>query len=550
MFLRVKTKPGNPKKSVQLVESVREGRKVSQRIVRHIGVAESEAGVAKLLELGEIIKVEVRCERQPSLVPQETLVDLAVEARREKAKTGPPVVIEKTHEERRVVTGFHEAYGAVYRQLGFDDLLPAKNRSAREALRHMVTARIANPRSKRGTARRLESELGVSIPVQKIYRMMDRLDKETIDNMRNLAAGAARKLLPEPASVVFFDCTTLHFESVEADGLREFGFSKNGRHGQTQVLLALMAASDGLPIGYEVFPGSVYEGKCLIPALETMREREGIERAIHVADRGMFGEANLKDMEERDLQYIVGARLKSLPKDLKERILDLDAYSPTGSSEDSLSAEFEHKGRRIVVGWSRKRAKKDAADRKKAVDKLIRKLGQSANPAQALSGRGFGRFVKVKGKARLEVDETKIKEAARWDGLKGVVTNAPDMDSSELFARYRELWRVEESFRITKHDLKVRPVFHWKPERVKAHVAIAYMAFACVRHLAYRIALQQGERMSPERIRTALGDRQCSIVRDTRSKRRYALPSTTTPDMDRICRTLGLPQSRTPYWIE
>ena len=155
---------------------------------------------------------------------------------------------------------------------------------------------------------------------------------------------------------MFFDCTTLHFESVDADGLREFGFSKNGRHARTQVLLALMAASDGLPIGCEVFPGSECEGKSLIPSLEKMREREGVETAIHVADRGMFDDANLKDMEERNLQYIVGARLKSLPKDLKERILDLGAYNLVRGSEDLRSAEFEHKGRRIVVGWSRKRA--------------------------------------------------------------------------------------------------------------------------------------------------------------------------------------------------
>ena len=473
MFLRVKTKPGSPNKSVQLVESVREGRKVSQRIVRHVGVAKTDADLEELMELGETIKVGIRCERQPSLLPQEKLVDLAIKTRREKAKKGPPVVIEETREEHRVVTGFHEAYGAVYRQLGFDGLLPTKrNRTARETLRHIATARIANPESKLGTARRLASDLGVSIPVQRIYRMMDRLDGKAIESMKDLAAGATRRLLPEPASVVFFDCTTLHFESVDADGLREFGFSKNGRHARTQVLLALMVTSDGLPIGYEVFPGSEYEGKSLIPSLENMREREGVETAIHVADR------------------------------------------------------------------------------RKAVDKLVRKLGRSANPAQALSGRGFGRFVKLAGKARLEVDEDKIKEAARWDGLKGVVTNAPDMGHSELFDRCRELWRVEESFRITKHDLKVRPVFHWKPARVKAHIAIACTAFACVRHLAYRIALRQGERMSPERIRTALAGRQCSIVRDTRSKRRYALPSKTTPDMDRICRTLGLPMSRTPCWIE
>ena len=157
--------------------------------------------------------------------------------------------------------------------------------------------------------------------------------------------------------------------------------------------------------------------------------------------------------------------------------------------------------------------------------------------------------------ARLEVDEDYIEEAARWDGLKGTAANASGMGHAEMFARCRELWRVEESFRITKHDLKVRPVFHRKPERVKAHMAVACMAFACVRHLAFRIATRQNEKMSPERIlgfsiHQTLAVRQCSIVRDTASGRHYALPLKTTPDMERICRTLGLPLSRKPYWIE
>ena len=551
MFLRVKKTPGTDRKAVQLVESVRSGKKVSQRIVRHIGVARSDAQLERVMELGEVVKAEVECERQPSLLAPEDLAAMAIKARRAGARKGPQVTIQKTRKAGRVATGVHEAYGAVYRQLGFDGLLPTgRNRSARKALQHTVMARIANPDSKRGTALRLESELGVSIPVQRIYRMMDRLDGETIESMKSLAADAARKLTPERPSVVFFDCTTLHFESVEEDDLREFGFSKNGRHNRTQILLALMVTSDGLPVSYEVFPGSEYEGKSLIPSLEGMRKRERAERAIHVADRGMFGEENLKSMEERGIQYIVGARLKSLPKALKERILDPESYRPTGGSKESLSAEFEHGGRRIVVGWSRARARKDAEGRRKAVEKLTEKLRRSASPAQALSGRGHGRFVKVEGKAKLSVDEGKIEAAARWDGLKGVVTNVPGMGHSELLARYRELWRVEESFRITKHDLKMRPVFHWKPERVKAHIAIAYMAFACVRHLAYRIEVQQRERMSPERIRKALAARECTIIRDTASGRRYALPSTATPDMERICRTLGLPMSETPYWIE
>ena len=149
------------------------------------------------------------------------------------------MAIEKTLEERRVVTGFHEAYGSVYRQLGFDDLLPtAKNRSAR----------IANPDSKRGTVRRLESDLGVSTPVQRICRMTDRLDKEVIERVNDFAIGA-----------------------VDADGLREFGFSKNGRHARTQVLLALMVTSDRLPISYELLHGSDCEGNSLIPAPENTR---------------------------------------------------------------------------------------------------------------------------------------------------------------------------------------------------------------------------------------------------------------------------------------
>ena len=541
MFIRVKTKPGSQRKAVQLVESVRSGKKVSQRIVRHIGIAENEAELAKLKELGELMKAEARCERQPSVIPQEDLVELAIKARRTGGRKGPQVMIEETSEEHRIVTGFHEAYGAVYRQLEFDDLWPSvRDRSERETLQRMVMARIANPDGESDSAWRPESELGVSIPVQRICRMMDRLDDRTVERMKDLAGGTTLSLLPEPEKVVFFDCATLHFESVE----------ENGRHSRTQVLLALMVKPDGLPVGYEVFPGSECEGKSLIPTLERMRDREAAETAVLVADRSMFGEENLKDMEDRGLQYIVGARLKSLPKELKERILDLGSYRPVDGSEGSLSAEFEHKARRIVVGWSRKRAKKDAADRKKAINKLARKLGRSADPAQALSGCSFGRFVKVESDARLELDDDKIKEDARWDGLKGIVTNAPDMCHSELFDRYRELKRIEESFRITKQDIKVRPVFQWKPERVKAHVAIAYMAFACVRHLAYRVELQQKKRMSPETVRTALSARQCSIMRDTKSERRYALPSTTTPDMERICRTLGLPLSRTPYWID
>ena len=553
MFIRVTTAPGSSRKTVQLVESARSGKQASKRIVRHIGVARNQAELDKLMELGETMKAEAQCDRQPSVLLPEDLAELAIKAGRAGGRKGPQVDIEKIFEERRVVTGIHEACGAIYRQLEFDALLPSRlNGSAHKVLRHMVMARIANPDSKRTAALRPpeEEDLGVSIAVPRISRMMDRLDSQSIESMKGLAAAAARRLLPEPTSVVFFNCMMLHFESIEEDGLHEIGFSTNGRRGQIQVLMVLMLTSDGLPLGYDVFPQSEFEGKSLIPSLARMRDREGIERAVLVANWDLFSDAHLREMEERGLQYIVGARFDLLPSTLTERILDLESYRSTGESKDFLSAEFEHNDRRVVVGLSRARAAKDAANRRKAVERQIRKLRRNANPAQAVSGRDASRFIKVDGDARLEVDEDKIKRAVRSDSLKGIVTNASDMEHSELLARRRELWRVEESFQITKHDLKLRPVFLWNPERAEAHIAIACMAFACMRHLTYRIALQKKERMSPETIRQALASRQCSILRDTGSGRRYAMPSTTTPDMERIYGTMGLPLSQEPYWIE
>ena len=543
MFLRVKTKPGSSRKSVQLVESVREGRKAGQRIVRHVGVAKTDAELEKLMELGETIKVELRCERQPSLLPQEKLVDLAIKTRREKAKAGPPVVIEETREEHRVAAGFHEACGAVYRQLGFDELLPAKrNRTARETLRHIVTARIANPESKLGTARRLESDLGVSIPVQRICRMMDRLDGKAIESMKDLAAGATRRLLSEPASVVFFDCTT-HALRV----------GRCGRAARVRLLQERPARPDAGPACAD---GDVRRSADRLRGVPRIRVRRqepdpvaGEDaRARRHRDRdprrrpGHVRRDQSQGHGGADLQYIVGARLKSF-ENAEGADPDLGAYQPVGGSEGLRSAEFAQGT--ASSSWSRKRAKKDAADRKKAVaagpQAREAQIPRRRSPDAASAGSSSSREKPGWKSTRTKSRRPSLGRAERR-------RHRPDMGHSELFDRYRELWRVEESFRITKHDLKVRPVFHWKPDRVKAHIAIACMAFACVRHLACRIALRQGERMSPERIRTALAARMLDRARQRETALRA--PLKTTPDMDRICRTLGRPMSRTPYWIE
>ena len=263
MFVRIKTTPNSPRRSVQLVEGVRDGGKVRQRIVRHIGVAMDEDELERLRQLGEYVKAKLEDERQPLLFAPEKIADQVIRVGRQgDGKEKLPVDLKQLEEEQRLITGVHEVYGEMYRLLGLDGLLPrSRSRASHDALFHVVMARIANPDSKRGSVRRLEEDFGVSLPLEKVYRMMDQLDAPVINHLRTRVGEASRSLLPEPVAILFFDCTTLYFETAVEDELRQHGFSKDGKHRGSQVLLALMVTREGLPISYEVFPGATLRGE-------------------------------------------------------------------------------------------------------------------------------------------------------------------------------------------------------------------------------------------------------------------------------------------------
>jgi len=140
----------------------------------------------------------------------------------------------------------------------------------------------------------------------------------------------------------------------------------------------------------------------------------------------------------------------------------------------------------------------------------------------------------------------KIEEDSVWDGLKGIVTNNTSLTNEELIHQYSNLWQVEESFRITKHDLKIRPIYHWKPSRVKAHLAISFMAYTLVRHIEHRVRLQY-IKLSPEKIRKILLSIQVSVLYDTKQNKKFALPSKISNDAKKIYKLMEVAISSTPY---
>lgn len=528
MFVRVKTTPNSPRKSVQIVASVRTRDKISQKIVRHVGIAFDDKELEQLKALAESIKVKLEAGNQELMFSPEKLAAMKATLKPKESDDDYEVNLKNLTEEQRVVSGIHDVYGSVFDELGFHKIIknPARHKSTLNIFKNIVLARIANPLSKMASVEMLEENFGITLNLERVYQMMDKLDEEAITKIKDVAHHNTTGLFEGKIDVIFFDCTTLYFETFQEDEFRRNGYSKDLKFNQPQVLFALMVTKEGLPLGYQAFEGSMYEGHSLIPTLKELRKNYAIERVVFVADAGMFNQNNLEALEKEGFEYIVGSRLKNLSKGLTEKILNIDNYQDVSTAQEDTYkiGEFEYQGKKIVASYSGRRARKDAHDRKKAIEKLQKKLSKQKNPKAYLSNYGNRKYLKVAGEANIELDDQKIEAASAWDGFHGVITNAKSINNEEILKQYKYLWEVENAFRISKHDLKIRPVFHWRPRRVKAHIAISFVAYTLVKHLEYRVKLQY-KKMSPEKIRLSLIRIQTSILFDNNKKIRYGLPS-------------------------
>ena len=558
MYIRIKTTPNSPKKSVQIVECERIGKTVKQHIVRHVGTALDDDELKRLKELAEYIKSKIESESSPTLFAPEDLAQMSIESKKQDKynKEELNVNLKELREEQRVITGIHEIYGKIYKEIGFDKSLghPQRIVEANRKLFHLVMARIACPCSKRGSAELLAKDYGVHLSLQGIYKMMDKLTDESIENIQKLSYSSALDLFSEKIDVIFYDCTTLYFESFTEDELKENGYSKEMKFNQPQVMLALMVTKEGIPVGYDLYPGSSFEGHTLENAIKRIEEKYQINQLIFVADSAMLSDDNLKLLEKLGKTYIVGARIKNVNNSIKAQILNRGNYQKLslnshseGEQESFVSIDYNN-GRKLYVTYNTSRAEKDRHDREKAITKLKQKLLKSKNPKDLLSNYGYKKFIQIEGSTTIHVDESKIEEAAQWDGLHGVITNSKTMNVQEVIEHYHGLWQIEESFRITKHDLRIRPIFHWTPKRIKAHIAICYMALVCIRHLEHRVRLQY-QKLSPEVIRNELLHVQVSILKHIVTGKKYAIPSKPTINQKKIYQTMGLKLCDIPYMI-
>jgi len=492
MFIKV-TKSGNYK-YCQVVESHREGGKVKHKVLFNLGRLDEIEGNPSFANLGWRLLELSKAKKAANLedISEAELLNWGwIAYRRLWEKFKLPHILKKV---------------AAGRKISYD----LEKTSFLMAASHLLC-----PKSKLGIYDSQDRYIGLEkIGLNEIYRSLDILAERKTE-IEDRLFDVNINLFNMSVDVVFYDVTTFSFSSVKADSLKDFGFSKEGKPGKVQVVLGLLIDCWGRPVGYNLFPGNTIDSKTLGKALDSLEGRFGIRKVIVVADRGINSKANLKAIADRGYEYIFSYKLKSGPQNIKD-MLNRESFTATGEGEDALSYKVvgykntvkegkeEHTlAERLILTYSKKRAKKDEADRMRAVEKAEALLGDNAK-IKAQAKRGYRKYLKdINDNSSWVLDRARIEQESKYDGYYAIETNKLDIRASEAIEAYHNLWRIEQSFRIMKSTLEVKPIFHWTEKRIKGHFVICFLSFMLERELEFRLR-KEGIPFSAEKIKESL----------------------------------------------
>ena len=295
MFVRKKSNASGSV-SVQIIDKAK-----GYKVVQTIGSATHPDEIARLWLRGQQI-VHAAKPGQLPLLPVKSERDLAVEN-----------VMQRLSNSCVRTVGPELIFGVLFDRMGFSAIPD-------ELFRHIILARLAFPVSKLKTVDYLYRFRGVTVSIAAIYRFLDAFQKTYITQTKAIAYAHTKRILGT-ISVVFYDMTTIYFETEDEDDLRKIGFSKDGKFQHPQIMLGLLVGEGGFPIGYDIFKGNTFEGKTLLPTLRRIEKAYGFEKPIVVADAGLLSNRNVSALARRKYRYILGARIRNESDEMKQRIL-------------------------------------------------------------------------------------------------------------------------------------------------------------------------------------------------------------------------------------
>lgn len=382
------------------------------------------------------------------------------------------------------VIGPELIFGRIYDYIGF-------NKIDNDMFRHLTITRLFHPGSKLKAIDYLHRFLGVIKEVDEIYRFLDKLNSQLKSSVEEIAFNHTKKVLGGKISIVFYDMTTLHFEASDEDDLRRTGFSKVGKHQNPQIYLGLLIGVGGYAIGYDIFEGNIFEGHTLIPVINKYEKKYNLDKPIVVADAGLLTKDNIRSLESNGYKYIIGARIKNETKHIQSKI-----HSEQWSDGHIIRIKKNEK-QGLIVSYTENRAHKDSYNRKRGLMRLEKAIKRGKLTKSNINNRGYNKYLRMTGEVQIEIDYEKYEQDSKWDGLKGYATNSK-LRSKQIIENYNHLWFIERAFRISKTDLKIRPIYHRLRHRIEAHICISFTAYAIYKELE-RVLKKENSYLSVKR---------------------------------------------------
>lgn len=485
MGLRVRKKKNQSGSiSVQIVDRTNRGYKV----VETLGCSDDETEIDKLHQKA-ILRINDLSQNLFSKSLDETSEKLLLKKLLSKLTTQDFIPI-----------GDELIFGKIFNNIGCNNLFNnvksiRKQEDKNFLFKSLVISRLLYPGSKLELINYLSYFKNIDITSDKIYRFLDTLYQDEIKSrIETCVFEHTKKVMNGEIIVTFYDVTTLYFESESEDDLRRVGFSKEGKIARPQIQLGLFTTLEGYPLSFEVYEGNKYEGHTLIDVLKKFQDRFQLDKKpIVVADRGMLNNDNIAYLENNNYKYILAYKIKNISNDLKEEIKNLTFIDDNVThniefkkvipfADENDKKQTIHVNQRLVLSYSTQRAKKDKYNRNKAIQRLENKIKSSKTITKKdLKLSYYTKYIDLddnNSKITFNINNQKIIEDEKLDGIKGFVTNDFTLTANEIIEHYNNQYEVERAFRISKTDLKIRPIYHRLETRIKAHILISFVSYA------------------------------------------------------------------------
>lgn len=437
-------------------------------VVKHIGSAHTDDELTLLRSEAERVREQ--------LSPQLSLFPLT---------ESPVRLLSMDHLNLQAVTHHfaHQALRRCSEQCGLGILSPL--------YQDIALMRIIEPASKLRTLALLQRYFHISYPERTVYRLLPKLIKQK-EAIENAAYQTACTHFGESFALILYDVTTLYFESHEPDDeLRARGFSKDDKSKQPQIVIGLLVTPQGFPLMHEVYKGNKFEGHTMLDVIKQFQKCHADAKPIVVADAAMLSRENMQFLAAEGYRYIVGARLANTQRAF------IDTIVTQLNHKDGIAIRIPYPNRScdVVCAYSSQREKKDRRQFEKQVTKAMILVARKEPGKRA-------KFVKKSpdGKSSFVLDIELKEKTEKLLGIKGYCTNIPEneLSNEQIMAYYHDLWRIEQAFRMSKTDLKTRPIFHYTHDAIKAHVLLCFMALMIGKFLEIKTGL------SLQRIRDVL----------------------------------------------